>query len=257
MPERINRKEKKAEARTLLAGAQVSARSMTCFYLLLLFLTNLLVDMTPGTGLFVQFLTILGQLVTLILGAGFTLYIMAVRRGESQTYTDIFNGFSLAGKLVLLAVVQFALILFGLYLFFVPGILLFYRYRFAYFDLFEDPSMNPLNALRMSAQQTRGYKLQLFALDMSYLPWLLLAYGPDLFFSFCILYPSTPGAELLQSIPAVLALNVFSLVVMLFYLPAYRCTELAYFEVAKRTSGVGFGAEPPAPQSPDGLGGWN
>ena len=48
----------------------------------------------------------------------------------------------------------------------------------------------------------------------------------------------------------------------LFYLPAYQCTELGYFDIAKSTSGVGFGAEPPRQDGwngrihPDDLGGW-
>ena len=53
--------------------------------------------------------------------------------------------------------------------------------------------------------------------------------------------------------------NVWSLVVALFYLPNYQCTELGYFEIAKQTSGVGSGAGPRqdswSQQSPDGLGG--
>ena len=54
--------------------------------------------------------------------------------------------------------------------------------------------------------------------------------------------------------------GLWSTAVSLFYLPNYHCVELEYFETAKRTSGVGEGAEPPAINAwggsgPDGLGG--
>ena len=47
------------------------------------------------------------------------------------------------------------------------------------------------------------------------------------------------------------------LLVALFYLPVYQCTELGYFDTAKHTSGVGEGAAPKDPGSFDsGWGGF-
>ena len=50
---------------------------------------------------------------------------------------------------------------------------------------------------------------------------------------------------------------VWPLLVALFYLPVYQCTELGYFGTAKHTSGVGEGAAPKDPGSFDsGWGGF-
>ena len=54
--------------------------------------------------------------------------------------------------------------------------------------------------------------------------------------------------------------GLWSMAVSLFFLPHFQCVELGYFETAKRTSGVGEGAEPSASNAwggsgPDGLGG--
>ena len=45
--------------------------------------------------------------------------------------------------------------------------------------------------------------------------------------------------------------SVWPLAVALFFLPVYQCTELGYFDTAKRTSGVG------ADLSPAGGTGWD
>ena len=53
--------------------------------------------------------------------------------------------------------------------------------------------------------------------------------------------------------------SVFSLVVGLFYVPNRECVELGYFEIAKRTSGVGWNAAPPRSEdNPNSgwTGGW-
>ena len=74
------------------------------------------------------------------------------------------------------------------------------------------------------------------------------------------------SAELLYGIPSPdtyfglplmaldLILGLWQLAVALFFYPNYICVQLSYFETAKRTSGVGQGAEPP---QPDPWGGWN
>ena len=67
-------------------------------------------------------------------------------------------------------------------LFILPGIIAAYRYRFAVYNLLENPDVGILEALRMSKWQSNGYKFQLFALDLSYLGWDLLADLPALVF---------------------------------------------------------------------------
>ena len=62
----------------------------------------------------------------------------------------------------------------------IPGIVASYRYRFAMYNLLENPDLEILEALNMSKQQTFGYKGQLFVLDLSYLGWGLLASLPSI-----------------------------------------------------------------------------
>ena len=275
--ELIDRKKLKEEVRELLSGAQVSPRTMTALYTGLLLVMNLVCAFT-GEGILSTFVSILTSLLSVLLGAGFAMYCMAIRRGERAEYLTLFDGFSFVGKLISLTIVTYAFIWLWSMLFVIPGIVAAYRYRFAPYNLYENPGIGVMEALEMSKRQTMGYKGQLFALGLSYLGWTLLASLPAIvevgmlyygLFSSAFDYMNGTIAAMPADIstfavlPAwlwTLIISLWSMAVSLFYLPNYQCVELGYFETAKRTSGVGAGAETPAigagpGAGPDGLGG--
>lgn len=49
-----------------------------------------------------------------------------------------------------------------------------YRYRMAYFLLMEYPQLTARQALKLSIAITKHHKFQLFVLDLSFIPWILL-----------------------------------------------------------------------------------
>lgn len=282
MAELIDRKQLKADMKNLLADAQVSPKGMTALYLALLLVLNLAASLLDGSGLVSTFLSILASLFGMVLGSGFVLYCMAVRRGERAEYLTLFDGFSFVGKIIGLNIVMYIFIWLWSMLFIIPGFIAAYRYRFALYNLYENPGIGIMEALDMSKQQTLGYKGQLFTLDLSYLGWTLLASVPSMvestFFyeelfsdamtyidgSAQVLSAVSAAPSLYTALPAwgwVLISSLWSLVVSLFYLPNYQCVELGYFETAKSTSGVGEGAAPRNGNpwnngmGPDGLGG--
>lgn len=276
--ELIDRKGMKAEVRETLSGAQVSPRAITALYCGLLLVLNMVSAFAGDTGFLSTFVTILTSLLNVILGAGFAMYCMAIRRGERAEYITLFDGFSFVGKLIGLTIVTALFIWLWSMLFIIPGIIAAYRYRFAPYNLYENPGIGVMEALEMSKRQTMGYKGQLFALGLSYLGWTLLASLPAIvevgmlyygLFSSAFDYMNGTIAAMPADIstfavlPAwlwTLIISLWSMAVSLFYLPNYQCVELGYFETAKRTSGVGAGAETPAigagpGAGPDGLGG--
>ena len=116
-----------------------------------------------------------------------------------------------------------------------------------------------------------SYKGQLFMLDLSYIGWLLLASLTSVvqtgYIYACIFqdpgyYLANPAQVYAITLPMPVGLQVvlgcvWPLLVALFYLPVYQCTELGYFDTAKHTSGVGEGAAPKDPGSFDsGWGGF-
>ena len=275
--ELIDRKKLKEEVGELLSGAQVSPRAMTALYAGLLLILNLVCAFT-GEGILSTFVSILTSLLSVLLGAGFAMYCMAIRRGERAEYLTLFDGFSFVGKLIALTIVTYAFIWLWSMLFVIPGIVAAYRYRFAAYNLYENPGISVMEALEMSKRQTMGYKGQIFALDLSYIGWTLLASLPVMvemgmmyYAMFSSYYDYMTGAISVMPtdftasviLPAwlwTLISGLWSMAVSLFYLPHFQCVELGYYETAKRTSGVGLGAEPPAigagrGAGPDGLGG--
>ncbi|MBQ7778564.1 MAG: DUF975 family protein [Oscillibacter sp.] len=273
MAQIIDRKALKAETRDLLRTAQVSPLMMTALYLGIMTALDV-ADVVTGTtdaALISLFVSVLTGLVGMILSAGFCLYCMAIRRSERAEVLTLFDGFSFVGKIIALNIVISIFVGLWSMLFVIPGIVASYRYRFALYNLYENPDLGILEALAMSKQQTYGYKGQLLMLDLSYFGWSVLATLPMLVMNFCTNF-QTLQQMLGGSIPAmvdmvanlsplamILVANVWTLVVSLFYLPHFQCTELGYYEIAQQTSGVR--ADSPlrnnrTSDGPDNMGGW-
>lgn len=278
MAEYIDRRALKTESKALLADAQVSPKAMTALYMGLILALNLVDTLTESTGIIATFVTILTSLLVLVLNAGFALYCMAVRRGERAEFLTLFDGFSFVGKLIALNIVIYLFIFLWSMLFVVPGIIASYRYRFALYNLYENPDLGILEALNLSKRQTFGYKGQLFMLDLSYFGWSVLSLLPTLIYDAAFyqemfrmaadsigvgtISAVTMGAAVTTLLPAAvwtLIMGLWQLVVSLFYYPSFVCTDLSYFEIAKRTSGTGAGTSnqtPPWRDGPDNMGGF-
>ena len=282
MAQLIDRKQLKQQMKDLLRSAQVGARGMTLLYLALVCALNLTDSLTGlvNDGLPAMFVSILTSLLGMVLSAGFVLYCMAVRRGERAEYLTLFDGFSFVGRIILLNIVEYLFIFLWSLLFVIPGIIAAYRYRFALYNLCENPDIGIWEALDISKRQTMGYKGQLLFLDLSYLGWTLLAGIPSMIYSIAFyqlllqemaslygfVFQPAAWASIVSLLPGwgwTLVMGVWNLAVSLFYLPAYQCVELGYFETAKTTSGVGSGAASNQGPSfwgrrdgPDDLGGY-
>ena len=256
--ERIDRGACKARVRELLDTAQVSPRKMVALWLGLRAVLSLLNYIGGGINLFYVFLIALTAMLSLVLDVGFVLYCMAIRRGERSEYLTLFDGFGLAGKVILLTVVKIVLIGLWSMLFLVPGLIAAYRYRFALYNLLENPGLTVMQAIDMSKRQTRGFKGQIFALDLSYLGWALLATLPDMLYrqSIQVQLYNIVGASAYWNIQEVMEyvnpdvfgmpwmawqalIIAWNLVVSVYYIANYQCVELDYFDAAKAASGVG------------------
>ncbi|MGE4484266.1 MAG: DUF975 family protein [Oscillospiraceae bacterium] len=109
-----------------------------------------------------------------IMEAGFVSFSLHVTRGIEAGYRTIFDGFGFFTRTLAITLMQTAATYIGLFLFIIPGIYLYYRYRLAVYVMFDHPEMSAMACMRESARLTKGYKMGLFILDISFIGWLLL-----------------------------------------------------------------------------------
>lgn len=263
MSEEINRPQLKQEMKELLRGAEVNPKAFLLLYLSLNLVLGLIsAIVAPSTALPLSssplqlFIRVLVGLLSSVLSIGFVLYCMTVRRRQRAEFATLFDGFSFAGRVIGLVIIQFLFTFLWSLLFIIPGLIAAYRYRFAYYNLCENPSLGAMEALELSKRQTMGYKAQLFTFDLSYLGWGILAGLPAFITTTAASYAAAQAViandgYAAVSTPSLLVsvlCQLWTIVVALFYMPVMQCTELSYYEIAKRTSGVS-----PVPMDPPPL----
>ena len=247
----------KNEARTLMRCAKVPAARFTIFYLALRLLfdevrvaldsmtqqefpiidPNISPDellrafasfFTANTGAqwAALFLSVFTALLVRVLAVGYKCYCLGIARGETMPYESLFDAFSFVGKALGLTFLLALLISVGLSFFFVPGVLFFFIYRFAFHNLCTDPSIGIFTAMKRSREQTDGRKRELFWLELSFLPLFLLMLAADYLASYLFspLFPSSLVGDLLFTLCASLPVYVVSA-----YLTPYRELSFAVY----------------------------
>lgn len=264
-PEYINRSQLKAQMRETVRTAQVNPKAMTALYLGICTALNMIDVFSGGEGPLGIFASVMVTLVSVVLAAGFTMYAMAIVRGERAEFLSLFDGFSLAGKIILLYIVKTIFVVFWSMLFIIPGIIASYRYRYAEMNLYENPNLGIFDALNLSKRQTMGYKKQLFFLDLSFFWWSLLAMAPLVLENTLWSIQTTAAMmgtafemPLLTAMAGnyalwVLLTSLWQLVVSLFYLPHYHTCLVGYYEISKTTSRLDPCSFQDPRQTPDGL----
>jgi len=123
-------------------------------------------------GVVLAFLTLF---VSGFVHVGFMSYCLKTTRGNQGNFSDILNGFLYPVKVLLIMIISTALIAVWTLLLIFPGAIAFYRYRQAYYILLDDPGKSALQCIRESKRLMRGYKADLFILDLSFIGWFVLS----------------------------------------------------------------------------------
>ena len=251
-------KTAKSEARTLMRRAEVPAVRFTIFYLALRLLFDevrvALDSMTQqdfpvidpamqpdellrafasffsvhtGAQWTALFLSVFIVLLVRVLAVGYQCYCLGIAHGETMPYESLFDAFSFAGKALALTLLLAFLISAGLSLFFVPGVLFFFMYRFAFYNLCTDPSIGVFTAMKRSRLQTNGRKGELFSLELSFLPLFFLMLAAEYLASRLLtpLFPYSLAGDLLFTLCA----SIPGYVVSAYYTPYRELSFAVYF----------------------------
>jgi len=145
------------------------------------YMENVLGGTPHSIELFLSYLRPAGAALALILlilcfvmRAGFMSYCLKTTRSQKSGYRNIFDGFLHFRKVLSIIAISTLLIAAWSLLLFIPGIAAFYRYRQAFYILFDDPDKSALDCIRESKLIMRGRKADLFIIDISFICWFAL-----------------------------------------------------------------------------------
>jgi hypothetical protein len=182
----------------------------------------------------ILFLFLLLFLYTLVVSYGYSHWALRQVRGERPGWTGLFDCFWMAGKFILLELLTLLLVGVGLAFFVLPGLYFLYSLRMARYILLDNPELNVLQAMGMSRQLTRGYKGQIFTLDLSFLGWIAVSYlAVDSAFS--------AGANLHPMLG--LLMGEISFLIFQVYIAPYRELSLAGYYESMRSLQLNQGQE--------------
>lgn len=210
MPMELNRRELKVQARERMRETRPPFWLLTLVYLLLTTGVSTLADLTgaaqftfpPSSGdTLPLFLYLLILLYTTVMNFGYQIWALRVYRRQETGYGTLIDGFSMAGRVLLMELYIFGCTLcwalaFGtagglalLLLNWLPPVLLVlliygagfgialwisYRYAMAPFLLMDRPEAGAIAPVRESVAMMQGWKWEYFKLDFSFFGWYLL-----------------------------------------------------------------------------------
>lgn len=120
---------------------------------------------------FICLTTVLGCLA--ILTSTIASYNIALE--EDSFFPKEYNYTSIIIKGVIIGVLHTIAMYVGMFLFIIPGIILIYSYSQAIYILMDDNFKSPIDCLKESRQMMKGHKMELFMLEMSFLPMMILS----------------------------------------------------------------------------------
>ena len=133
-----------------------------------------LMRLMPDVGFFASLLILVINLVRSVITVGYDRFCLRTWRGQEAGYGEIFDEFAHFFKVVWLTILMGIFVFLWSLLFIIPGIVAAYRYSFAYYIMIDNPELSAIECIRESKRLTKGYKGQLFVLDLSFIGWAII-----------------------------------------------------------------------------------
>lgn len=106
---------------------------------------------------------------------GFSMFVLNFIRTAKTAYDLFFCGFERFFKAFTLFLLMNVFAFLWSMLFFIPGVIAYFRYSLAFYILADNPELSAMECLRRSKIMMRGNKGYLFGLNLSFIGWALLA----------------------------------------------------------------------------------
>ncbi len=157
-------------------------------------------EILPETTPFGSLLTLLMQLMSMVLAVGYCILCLRIHRRLAVSFGTLLDGFGMFLRAIGLSILKYFIILGWSMAYALPAALMtaaigpwgmiltlpllylpyeaLYAYRLSTFLMIDYPGMPALHCLGFSRRIMKGYKWQLFVLDLSFLGWFLLCLVP-------------------------------------------------------------------------------
>lgn len=122
----------------------------------------------------VTLITIVFTLVSYIFAPSILKLALSLVNNKPATKEEFLDGFKVIGKAIGLGIVMGLIILIGTLIFIIPGIVALYTLYYSFYILAEDHTKTISECLSESRELTKGYKFQLFILELSFIGWNIL-----------------------------------------------------------------------------------
>lgn len=109
------------------------------------------------------------------LAVGLCLFFLKIASRSVAKATDIFKGFAIFWRAVGAYFLMLIFVLLWAILLIIPGIIAAYSYSMTFFILADDPTLGPLQAIRLSKAMMKGKRWRLFCLQFRFIGWFLLS----------------------------------------------------------------------------------
>jgi uncharacterized membrane protein len=161
-----------------LLGTILNSDDFASFYYIQIFFDKYMPDIAPLIPVINNILTIAVLLVAGPFALGFAGFFLKRLRGEQIAVENIFDGFKRFFPSFLLWFFTTLFTVLWSLLLVIPGIVKALGYSMAFYIMYDDPEIKPLEALKKSQIMMKGYKTQYFLLELSFIGWMILAALP-------------------------------------------------------------------------------
>ncbi|MCC8076157.1 MAG: DUF975 family protein [Clostridiales bacterium] len=120
------------------------------------------------------FVFLLIYLYTVVMGYGFSFYAMRTARGERLGVGSLFDTLWMAGKIILLSLLLTVLVGVGMGFFIFPGVFIYFSTLLVPYVLLDHPEMSIFKAISAGWRMSKGHRVQLFTLELSFIGWDIL-----------------------------------------------------------------------------------
>lgn len=138
-------------------------------------LVDIIVDKFKYGELNIVFILV-GSILSYILAVGISKVALNIARYGKAKVSDMQEVLKVSFKAILLGILVTLVIIIGTVLCIIPGVIATYTLYFSFYILVDNPSKSVIDCMKESAELTKGYRDQLFILDLSFALWYILSF---------------------------------------------------------------------------------